>query len=105
MTASADGRRGTLRTFWDDSDGFPCLAPLETHLDLDCHWPPVGPLRSVLDGGFARVRAADDPGLDELLDCMRFRYDARWAQYYREAQLDTPRAAAAVAQFPCVGGP
>jgi hypothetical protein len=47
-------------------------------------------LPSVLDGGFARVRAAEDPGLDELLDCMRFRYDARWAQYYREAQLDAP---------------
>jgi len=90
VTASSDGRRGTLRTFWLDSDGRPCLAPLETHLSLDCHWPPVGPLPSVLDGGFARVRAADDPGLDELLDCMRFRYDARWAQYYREAQLDAP---------------
>lgn len=88
VTASADGRRATLRTFWEDPEGSACLAPLETQLDLDCRWPPASALHSLFGGGLARVTDSEDPGLDELLDCMRFRYDARWAQYYREAQLD-----------------
>jgi hypothetical protein len=87
VTATLDGRRGTMRTFWEDPDGSTCLAPVETHLDLDCCWPAPGALHALFDGGLARVAAVGDPALDELLDCLRFRYDGRWAQYYRSARL------------------
>jgi len=87
VRSSLDGRRGVLRTFWEDEQGVPCLAPLETHLDLACRWPPAASLQSLLNGGLARLSATDDPGLEELLECMRFRYDPQWAAYYRDAHL------------------
>jgi hypothetical protein len=88
--ADADGRRALLRTFWLDIEGIACLAPMETHLDLSCAWPAGGSLQSVFAGGFARLTVSHDPGLEALLECMRFRFHPQWAAYYRDAGLGWP---------------
>lgn len=87
IRADADGRRAVLHSFWTDSEHGPCLAPVETHLDLSCQWPAGGSLQSAFAGGLARVTVSDDPGLEALLDCMRFRFQPQWAAYYRDARL------------------
>jgi hypothetical protein len=46
-------------------------------------------------GGLGRVSDEIDPAMDSILDCARFRFDDRWAAYYREAARtgDSKRAA------------
>ncbi len=84
VTADAAGRRGCARTFWGpvDGDGEASLAPLITEFDLDAGDAPVGTIADVFAGGVAGL-AADDPGLGEILRCLGFRFDERWAAYYR----------------------
>lgn len=88
--ADSDGRRALLRSFWSDIEGIACLAPMETHLDLSCAWPASASLQSVFAGGFARLSVSHDPGLEALLECMRFRFHPQWAAYYRDAGLAWP---------------
>ena len=84
------GRLGVLRTFWSEAADRDSLAvtlsPIETHIDLRDVKARGADKGGLIDGGFG-VRVADerDPAMDSLLDCARFRFDARWAAYYREA--------------------
>ena len=87
VESSADGRRGLLRSFWADAEGLVCLAPLETHLDLSGEWPRGESAAAAALDGCARLVDPQDPELETLLDCMRFRFQEPWAAYYREAQL------------------
>jgi hypothetical protein len=87
VESSADGRRGLLHSFWTDEEGVVCLAPLETHLDLGADWPQGESAAGTVLSGAARLDDPQDPELETLLDCMRFRFQEPWAAYYREAQL------------------
>jgi len=87
VQSSADGRRGLLHSFWKDADGIVCLAPLETHLDLSGEWPRTGRRGGWTFDADARLVEPQDPELETLLECMRFRFQEQWAAYYREAQL------------------
>ncbi len=92
VESSADGRRGVLHSFWM-SDGEPvCLAPLQTHLDLSCAWRVPAPVGDALQGGFVELNSPGDPHMEQLLDCMRFRYQEPWADYYREARPSPQQA-------------
>ena len=84
VTADAAGRRGCARTFWGPvtGDGDASLAPLITEFDLDADDAGVGTIAEVFAGGAAGL-AADDPALAGILRCLRFRFDERWAAYYR----------------------
>lgn len=84
VSADPAGRRGWARTFWGpvDGDGEASLAPLITEFDLDAGEADVGSIGEVFAGGAARL-AADDPALAGILRCLRFRFDERWATYYR----------------------
>ena len=87
LDACEDGRRGRLRTFWSNGAGeSPSLAALETHVDLDRGWSGGG---NPFDGGWARVIDSGDAGVSELMDCLRFRFDDAWADYYRRSSCDT----------------
>jgi hypothetical protein len=86
ISAARDGRRGMLKTFWSDGGGILNLAPAETHLDLESGWPATE-VRSPFDGGWVRI-SAPDPGLESLLNCMRFRIDPQWARYYQRYARD-----------------
>jgi hypothetical protein len=86
--ASADGRRGTLRTFWTGAGDNDVLASsVEAYFDLDTPEgeepePPAGMSASGL-----RVADGEQADGDVLDRCFRFRYEPTWAGYYRDAAL------------------
>ena len=86
VRSSADGRTAQFATVWQDANsGEAVLAPLGGVLDLGrelssgLHQEP-----DPLGGGAIRVTDAD-PSLNGLLECARFRMEASWAEYYRDA--------------------
>jgi hypothetical protein len=83
IQARADGRLGTLRTFWlnGTEPAEPQLAAVETVIDLDgdlAHAPPA----ALLEGAEVAVSDQQNPHLDELLQCARFRFFPAWRRYY-----------------------
>ena len=76
LLASPDGRRGTVRTFWNTGPS-----------DLDVQ---ASPMLAEFD-----MDAADDRSERDLLArCFRFRLDGAWDEYYSEAGLSRDARAA-----------
>jgi hypothetical protein len=92
LQGSADGLRATARTFWADAaaeeSGDVTMSPLETHIDLRGQHPYPADVAGVLAGGYAALMDPEDSAMSSLLDQMRFRFDDRWAAYYRAAATD-----------------
>lgn len=93
LEASPSGRSAVARTFWSvvNSAGEDdvVLSPLETHIDFDERFEPAMSAIEMLSGEFASV-FCDEPGVAELLERVRFRFDESWSQYYRVYTVDTP---------------
>ena len=88
ITAKQSGRVGVIRSFWaPPSGGNPLLAAFETHCFLDGVSVPDRRPQDSLVGAFVAVRATQDPALDTLLSCARFRLEPTWARYYSHASL------------------
>jgi hypothetical protein len=89
VEGTPDGYGAVLRTFWADGtvddDSAVALSPLETHIDLRGNFAEASDVQGILTGGFAAVTDEADPAMASLLDHVRFRFDARWAAYYRAA--------------------
>ena len=87
LQGSPDGRIGYARTFWRDgpADGAHevAVSPLELHLDLRGAAAIARPGKDVFDGGFLSLSDTGDDGVNALLECLRLRFDPRWARYYR----------------------
>jgi hypothetical protein len=93
IRSSADGRRGSIRTFWSTGEtDFDLLASsMEAYFDLDLEEgedpnPPDAEIRPALCVSDSAHRGADILGR-----CFRFRYELSWAEYYRHARLDAER--------------
>lgn len=95
LRASADGRRGALRTFWSGEAEDDVLASsVEAHFDLDT---PEGEEPVPWQGRSAsplRVCDRELHGEDILSRCFRFHYEPSWARYYRNAALNADQSAA-----------
>jgi hypothetical protein len=93
MQGSADGLRATARTFWADAAAEEScdvtMSPIETHIDLRGQLPYPSDVAGVLAGGYAALMNPADSAMSSLLDQMRFRFDERWAAYYRAAATDS----------------
>jgi hypothetical protein len=94
INSSPDGRRGLLRTFWNNPIDQDVLASnVEAYFDLDTlpGEEPESPDRRV------DAVAVTDPavhGDDVLGRCFRFRYEQSWSEYYRRAEMtDAPSLA------------
>jgi hypothetical protein len=91
LQASPSGRSATARTFWSISNSVGeadvVMSPLETHIVLDDCFAPDVRTEAMLRGQFGSVYC-DDPGVAELLERVRFRFDDSWSTYYRECALD-----------------
>jgi hypothetical protein len=95
LEATSCGRAGIARTFWSEAPDrdLPAvtLSPLETHIDLrDLPRAGAGAGAAAAGGGplggsFVRVTDDGNPAMDALLGNVRFRFDPRWAAYYRAA--------------------
>jgi hypothetical protein len=95
IESSADGRRGLIRTFWNNPIDQDVLASsVEAYFDLDTlpGEEPESPDRRVNDA----VVVCDPAvlGDDVLGRCFRFRYEKTWSDYYRRAEApDIPGSA------------
>jgi hypothetical protein len=94
IEAGADGRSGLMRTFWTNSSrpDDPLAAPLQTHFDFDHPQPPSNRAAALLDGEFIGISDGYDHGLDDVLRCVRYRFDDCWLRYYsQQAQSEHSR--------------
>jgi hypothetical protein len=87
IRASADGRRGTVRTFWTFGEQQSLASSMEAYFDFDT---PEGEEPEAPDGrasaGF-RVYDGMRRREDILGRCVRFRYERTWSRYYGAAAL------------------
>jgi hypothetical protein len=87
IRASADGRRGIVRTFWTFGEQDVLASSMEAYFDFDT---PEGEQPRAPDGGSTpgiRVCDATRRQEDVLGRCFRFRYERSWADYYAAAGL------------------
>lgn len=91
LRADPSGRSAVARTFWNVAGhAGECdvlMSPLETNINLDEQFEPQVNPELMLAGGFASLNC-EDAGVAELLERVRFSFDAQWANYYRQSALD-----------------
>ena len=99
ITGSRDGRRGTIRTFWDlDNARIDVSASsMLAHFDLD----GLSESDPIQAGCSLRVSVGEVAGNDILADCFRFQFEPSWAAYYRRANL--PEDARSALEKYCLG--
>jgi hypothetical protein len=83
LTAAADCRSGEIRTFWSTHADLAYVSPIVIQFDLDDVPERMATGDSALDGGWSRVTAPQECGLEQILEHVRFRFDAQWSAYYR----------------------
>jgi hypothetical protein len=92
LRASPDGRSAIARTFWSveaaDGEREAQMSPVETHVDLDCRFEPTVDPAAMLRGHYVSVTYGADAGVAALLERVRFQFDDKWLNYYREAALE-----------------
>ena len=86
IDAAPDGRSGMLRTMWTTTGrpGDPLVAALETHFDFDRQLPPSRGPQALLDGECTSIPDGYERGLDDILRCVRYRFDEAWLRYYQQ---------------------
>jgi hypothetical protein len=84
LTASADCRSGSMRTFWSAADERAYLSPVITSFNLD-RPPELSISRDPSTWrGEAVLQLEGEPAIEELLAHLRFHFDEEWATYYHE---------------------
>jgi hypothetical protein len=63
------------------------MSPLETYISLDERFEPNVDAEKMLLGEYASVHCRD-PGVADLLERVRFRFDEKWSRYYRDSAPD-----------------
>jgi hypothetical protein len=88
IDATADGRSGVMRTVWTTSSrpDDPLVAALETHFDLDRRLPPARSAEALFEGECVSISDGYEHGLDDILRCVWYRFDAAWLRYYQQQQ-------------------
>lgn len=95
LRASADGRRGALRTFWSGAAPSDVLASsVEAYFDLDTPGGEEPEPWQERGASPFRVCNRDQQAEDVLNRCFRFHYEPSWADYYRNAGLSAAKSAA-----------
>jgi hypothetical protein len=89
LQADPGGRSAMARTFWNvpSADSEVLMSPLKTYISLDERFEPHVDAEKMLLGEDASVHCAD-PGVADLLERVRFRFDEKWSRYYRENAVD-----------------
>lgn len=92
LQATSCGRSAIARTFWSvPIAGGECdaqMSPLVTHINLDDRFEPATNGCEMFTGQYVSLTHSRNPGVDELLERVRFRFDERWLKYYQEAARD-----------------
>ena len=89
IQAQPGGRAGIVHTFWQPQGERPepLLAAMETVVDLDGLSGGASP-EALFEGQAVRIADAENPQLDSILQCARFRFDSRWQRYYASMTSD-----------------
>ncbi|HEY3786016.1 MAG TPA: hypothetical protein VGL55_12100 [Steroidobacteraceae bacterium] len=84
ISGDAGGRSGRLRTFWvtREAPEEPCVASVETLLDLDCTTDGAA-AEGLLHAGPVGLGTCANAHVHRLFQCARFRLDPLWGEYYR----------------------
>jgi hypothetical protein len=85
IQSSTDGRRGLVRTFWSDKESASNVlaSSMEAYFDFDT---PEGEAPHPMDDEHRpTVSVSDGKSGDLLRQCLRFRYERTWDDYYRQA--------------------
>jgi hypothetical protein len=86
IQSSTDGRRGLVRTFWSDKESAADVlaSSMEAYFDFDT---PEGEDPHPLDDEHRPTVSVSDGNSGDLLrQCLRFRYERTWDDYYRQAR-------------------
>jgi hypothetical protein len=95
IRASADGRRGMMRTLWSDAGELGVLASsIECYFDLDTAEGEEPQPPDSRCGAPIRVYDRASSGDDVLARCFRFRFERSWSQYYECARLSPQQTGA-----------
>lgn len=99
IQGDGSGRHAMLRTFWIDKvaeeSNEAIVSPLETLVDLTGGFPSHADSSKTFSGGLIQVCADESSAMTTVLEHVRFRFDERWAAYYRAA-APAPEAQRAV---------
>ncbi len=89
LQAQPGGRSAMARTFWNvpGAESEVLMSPLETYISLDERFEPCVNAEKMLLGEYASVHCRD-PGVADLLERVRFRFDDKWSRYYRETAVN-----------------
>ena len=84
FTCHSGGRSGEFRTFWSTREQYAYVSPVVIHFDFD-RIPAGGESADEAFGpGGTSVTARLALGLNEVLEHVRFRFDAAWSAYYQD---------------------
>jgi hypothetical protein len=84
FSANAGGRSGEFRTFWSTPEQYTYVSPVVIHFDFDGIPRGGESAEDVFGSAQARVERHLALGLDEVLEHVRFRFDAEWSTYYQK---------------------
>lgn len=89
IQSNAQGRRGTMRTFWSTAErpADPLVAALVTHFDLDECLPVGEGIDALFEGKLAAVHAPEGNGVQETFSGIRYGFDEAWLEYYAQKRL------------------
>ncbi len=85
VDAAADGRSGTIRSFWKNDEGEAVASQIYIEFDLD------NSLTAEADT--IRARHIESPEFQPMLDCMIFRVDPAWTAYFAALDANQRRQA------------
>lgn len=92
LRAGPGGRSGMARTFWSvptAAGGYEAqISPIETYINLDERFGHRMDASRMLRGEYASVTDFREAGVAELLQRVRFQFDASWLKYYEVAAPD-----------------
>jgi len=84
FTSNSSGRAGEFRTFWSTREQYAYVSPVVICFDFDRIPQGRDSGDDVFGPGGASVTASLALGLNEVLEHVRFRFDAAWSAYYQE---------------------
>jgi hypothetical protein len=87
IQSDKSGRAGNIRTFWSLPNEVAYTGSIITEFDLDNAIREAKEPSAIFAGQAAGINCTEEPGIDEILNHVRYRLDPGWLRYYRSSNL------------------